>query len=265
MSKTILTGGCSFTFGHELSDDNGKRPSTKTWSSHLSNLVQGNYFCVAKAGIGNSAIARKIFEYICNNDQNYFVLAMWTFTSRYDWAMPRHRLLERTRWTSITPWDTALNRQEVEKKLSGSEPVLEDFRKRREEYRQTNVGVFADNLYRYAANQYHETYLSWKSIVWLQNILEKRKIPYLFTLADNTLFYDIENLLYQDDPLMRGLYREIDFSQWFAFGKRMMGFNQWATLYGYEYATTHPLDRAHKDAADLMKDKFLTLYKGDTK
>ena len=265
MNKTILSGGCSFTFGHELSDDNcGKTPSIKTWSANLSNQVQGNYFCVAKAGSGNSGIARRIFEYVSSKkNEECFVVVMWTFSSRYDWAMPRHRLLEKTRWTSITPWDTAMNQKEMENKLKGSEVILEQFKIRRREYEETNVGKFADSLYKYAANQYHETYLSWKSIIWLQNILEKRNIPYMFTLADNTLFYELENLLYQDDPLMNALYSEIDFTNWFSFGERMMGFNQWATLNDYEYATTHPLDKAHKDAAELMKDKFLTIYKGE--
>ena len=264
MTKTILAGGCSFTFGHELSDDNnGKSPSAKTWSSNLSNLVQGNYFCVARAGSGNSAIARRIFDYISNTDEHCFVVAMWSFTSRYDWAMPRHRLLENKRWTSITPWDTEFKQKEVEQRLAGSEVILDQFKRRREEYQETNVGVFADNLYKYASNQYHETYLSWKSIVWLQDILEKKKIPYMFTLADNSLFYDNENLLFQEDSLMRALYKEINFLNWFSFGERMMGFNQWATLNDYPYATTHPLDKAHKDASDLMKDKFLQIYKGE--
>lgn len=264
MTKTVLAGGCSFTFGHELSDDdNGKSPSKKTWSARLSNNIRANYFCVAKPGTGNCGIARRIFDYISNNNEEYIVIAMWTFTSRYDWAMPRHRLLEKSRWTSITPWDTSNNQKEIEQKLSGSEPILEDFKKRREEYKQTNVGVFADNLYKYAANQYHETYLSWKSIIWLQNILEKRKIPYMFTLADNTLFYNELNLLYQDDSLMNSLYKEIDFSNWYSFGERMMGFNQWAILNDYAYGTTHPLDQAHKDAAVMMSDKFLKINKGE--
>ena len=264
MTKTILAGGCSFTFGHELSDDDsGKRPSTKTWSATLANEVQGNYFCVAKAGSGNSGIARRIFDYVANTKEPCMVVAMWTFTSRYDWAMPRHRLLENTRWASITPWDTAMKQIEMENKLAGSEVIMADFKRRRQEYLQTNVGDFADQLYRYAANQYHETYLSWKSIVWLQNILEKKKIPFFFTLADNTLFYDRENLLFREDPLMRALYNEIDFSRWCAFGERMMGFNQWATLNEYPYGTTHPLDQAHKEAAKIMKEKFIKIYKGE--
>jgi hypothetical protein len=185
---------------------------------------------------------------------------MWTFTSRYDWAMPRNAMLERTRWSTITPWDTSDNQAEVQKTLATSEPQLEVWKRRRENMRDTGVGPFADALYRYAANQYHETYLSWKNIVWLQNILEKKKIPYFFTLADNTLFWDEFKPLNEIDSLFNGLYNEIDFANWQVFGERQMGFNQWAWLNDYPRGTTHPLDAAHEDAAKLMKNKFSELY-----
>ena len=260
MTRTLLAGGCSFTFGNELSDDDGKTPSRKTWASQLSNSVAANYFCVAKGGLGNAGIARRVFNYIANTREECFVTVMWSFCSRYDWAMPRHRVLEDTRWTTITPWDTEHNQAEVADKLAGSEAVLEDWKRRREEYRETGVGAFADALYRHAANRYHETYLSWKSIVWLQNILEKRRIPYLFTLADNTLFYDEFTPLWEQDSLMGALYKEIDFSRWFSFGERMMGFNQWALMNDYPRATTHPLYSAHSDAVKLMLPTFTKLY-----
>ena len=262
MTRTLLAGGCSFTFGHELSDDQrGQRPSSKTWSALLANEVKANYFCVAKAGSGNTGIARRVFEYITNNNkENIFVVVMWTFTSRYDWAMPRHTMLEKTRWTTITPWDTSDSQAEVQKTLSSSEPQLEEWKKRREDMQNTGVRPFADALYRYAANQYHETYLSWKSIIWLQNLLEKKKIPYFFTLADNTLFWDELKPLNEIDSLLNGLYDEIDFKNWYFFGERQMGFNQWAQLNDYPRGTTHPLDDAHSDASKLMMEKFFHLY-----
>ena len=261
MTRTLLAGGCSFTYGSELSDDNeGKSPSNKTWSARLSNSVGANYFCVARVGMGNAGIARRVFNYIANTQEECFVTVMWSFTSRYDWAMPRHRILEDTRWTTITPWDTEHNQVEVADKLAGSEAIMEQWKQRREEYRETGVGAFADALYRYAANRYHETYLSWKSIVWLQNILEKRRIPYLFTLADNTLFYNEFTALWEQDSLLRAMYSEIDFSRWFSFGERMMGFNQWALMNDYPRATTHPLDSAHSDAVQLMLPTFTRLY-----
>ena len=45
----------------------------------------------------------------------------------------------------------------------------------------------------------------------LQNILEKKKIPFVFTLADNSLFYKEFNHYKDQDPLMMALYDEIDF------------------------------------------------------
>ena len=266
MNKKILAGGCSFTFGNELSDDdNGKTPSVNAWPALLAKQNDAEYTSVAKPGAGNSAIARRIFEYISSNPyDNLFVTVMWSFTSRYDWAMPRHRVLENSRWTNITPWDTSDQQGTVFKTLSTSEPKLEHRKRQRQEVKETGVGAFADALYKYAANQYHETYLSWKSIVWLQNLLEKKKIPFMFTLADNSLFYNELKPLSEIDGLLSGLYNEIDFDRWFFFGERCMGFNQWSLLEDYPRATSHPLDQAHEDAVKLMKEKFLKLYKGDT-
>jgi hypothetical protein len=102
--------------------------------------------------------------------------------------------------------------------------------------------------------------LSWKSIIWLQNLLEKKKIPYFFTLADNTLFWDELKPLNEIDSLLNGLYNEIDFKNWYFFGERHMGFNQWAQLNNYPRGTTHPLDDAHSDASKLMVNKFFQLY-----
>ena len=82
----------------------------------------------------------------------------------------------------------------------------------------------------------------------------------MFTLADNTLFYNELEPLNRVDPLLNALYNEIDFSRWFIFGERHMGFNQWALLNDYPRGTTHPLDEAHRDAAKLMKDKFFEIY-----
>jgi len=138
---------------------------------------------------------------------------------------------------------------------------LVTWKQRRDNMQLTGVAPFADAIYRYAANQYHETYLSWKSIIWLQNILEKKKIKYFFTLADNVLFYEELKPLKEIDNLLNGLYNEINFNNWFFFGERNMGFNQWALLNNYPRGTTHPLDDAHKDAANLMKDKFLSIIK----
>ena len=263
MTKKFIAGGCSFTFGHELSDDQeGKVPSKKTWAYGL--MPTGyDYVCTAHPGSGNSGIARRVFNALANNEDIKSVVVMWSFLSRYDWAMPRHRVLEGTRWASISPWDTAMSSDERHKALTGSEGQQEQWKLRANLLEETGVKDFAESIYRYGANQYHETYLSWKSIIWLQNILEKKKIPFMFTLADNSLFYNELNEHKNQDPLMKALYNEIDFTKWFSFGERMMGFNQWALLNDYDRGTTHPLDKAHEDAIMLMKPMFLKITGGN--
>ena len=261
MSK-LIAGGCSFTFGNELSDDDGVNPSKNTWAAKL--CANYDYTCVAKGGYGNSSIARRVFDEVTNdnNDNVNGVVVMWSFISRYDWAMPRHQSLENTRWASISPWDTSMAEEERHNTIAGSEPQQEEWKRRDKEAQETGVKNFADSLYKYAANEYHELYLSWKSIIWLQNILEKKNIPFMFTLADNSLFYSTKKKHSDQDQLLGKLYKEIDFTKWHFFGDRMMGFNQWSLLEDYERGTTHPLDKAHKDATILMLPTFKKLIGG---
>ena len=261
----FIAGGCSFTFGHELSDDQaGKVPSQKTWAHGLFNNhdATSQYICTAYPGSGNSGIARRVFNAVANTPDVKAVVVMWSFNSRYDWAMPRHRSLESTRWATISPWDTNAGNEEAFRVISGSEAQSEQLKERRESFAESGVKDFAESIYKYAANEYHEVYLGWKSIIWLQNILEKKKIPFMFTLADNTLFYkEFESHKHQDKFLL-ALHNEIDFTKWYSFGDRMMGFNQWAMLNEYERGTTHPLDRAHEDAVKLMLPTFEKLIGG---
>ena len=264
MSKKFISSGCSFTFGHELSDDNeGKTPSKQSWAYQLmgnhAKTAHDDYICVARPGTGNPGIARRVFNAVANTKDIRCVVVMWSFLSRYDWAMPRHKNLESTRWATISPWDTKMADAERHKALVGSEPQLEQWKERQDLLVNTGVKPFAETIYRYAANEYHETYLSWKSIIWLQNILEKKKIPYMFTLADNSLFYQNLYNHKDQDPFMRALHKEIDLTKWFFFGDRCMGFNQWALMNEYERGTTHPLDQAHRDAVKLMLPQFKKL------
>ena len=120
MTKKIIAGGCSFTLGNELSDDkDGKTPSNKSWAKLLTG--DSDYVCTAFGGLGNSAIARRTFNAVSQNPDVAGVIVMWSFLSRYDWAMPRHKELDDTRWTTISPWDTNMAADERHDALTGSE------------------------------------------------------------------------------------------------------------------------------------------------
>ena len=121
MTKKFIAGGCSFTYGHELSDDDqGKTPSKKSWAHLLREQTDWDYVCAAKAGSGNSGIARRVFDAVSSFDKDQIggVVVMWSFLSRYDWAMPRHRELESTRWATISPWDTETGHEEAFRHLT---------------------------------------------------------------------------------------------------------------------------------------------------
>jgi hypothetical protein len=126
MSK-FIAGGCSFTLGNELSDDkDGKTPSNKSWAKLLTG--DSDYVCTAFGGLGNSAIARRTFNAVSQNPDVAGVIVMWSFPSRYDWAMPRHKVLEDTRWASISPWDTNAGNEEAFRVIAGSETQQEQWR-----------------------------------------------------------------------------------------------------------------------------------------
>ena len=98
MTKEFIAGGCSFTFGHELSDDNeGKIPSEKTWAYRLMERLRGmkpgefnnDYICTAKAGAGNQTIARRVFNAVANIQEIVnFLLLKGNFGRRGAGACP---------------------------------------------------------------------------------------------------------------------------------------------------------------------------------
>jgi hypothetical protein len=94
-----------------------------------------------------------------------------------------------------------------------------------------------------------------KWIIGLQQYLKYHDYPYLFTCVDNCVITDNS---------------EIDWDRWFMFppgtevGDTLAprGFYQWAVENKYIIgAEGHPLEQAHRDAAELIKEKFNELVK----
>ena len=96
-------------------------------------------------------------------------------------------------------------------------------------------------------------------VFYLKNYLQRRKIPFMFTCADNCAF-----------PSLLARYTTMDLSDWFMFPKgdhphetlEPRGFYQWAIENKYEVGPdNHPLEQAHIDASVLMQEKFNELVK----
>lgn len=233
----IVAGGDSFVYGSELSD------SQSTFTCRLT----GNhkYLCVASAGYSNQSIGRTVLQEIENTKhENLGVIVSWTYPSRYEFNFSFSKEAE---WQSINPWlvDTFYPNKFKHKNLID--------RERQGFYRRD----FVEAWYKYVgSSEYWETYTSLKEIVQLQNYLDLNKIPYLFTCADTE--WTTTETYKSDDQTIRSLRNQIDFTKWFFFPGNK-GFYQWAVHNKYPIGETHPLEDAHRDAAELMKDKFYEL------
>lgn len=95
-------------------------------------------------------------------------------------------------------------------------------------------------------------------IIETQQYLENHKQGYMFTCADNCVVTNNPKIKWKN----WFLFPVIPNSGWHT-NENSRGFYQWALEHKYELAAKdkHPLEQAHKDAAELMKDKFYELVK----
>jgi hypothetical protein len=263
----IVAGGDSFVYGSELqSPDN-------TFTALLSK--DHEYDCVAWPGIGNDGIARRVISCV----QGYlpekpFVIVNWTFPGRYEFKFT-YDTMQRTRdWYSITPWTTK-DAVEIEQEfISKNTSILAEHSKTTNRAKATGVHEFAKTFYQHVGiGEYWEVYSTLKEITYLQNYLKANNIGYLFTCADNSIWYNYT--IQHADTTIHSLTEQIHYDQdrwfWFPAGsldnetKQPRGFYQWAVENKYPIGTTHPLEQAHRAAADLLKEKFNELVTQSSK
>jgi hypothetical protein len=258
----IVAGGDSFIWGSELADCPNTGPngySRQTFPAILSKEYE--YQCAAFPGNGNDSIARMTIN-ACekNKDEKQAVLVSWTFPGRYEFNIQTN---QGQRWEVINSWSVGkqyTNADDVDKNK-----VVDLFKNKAD---LLGIGKFAES---YFANvgflEYWEVYTSLKEIVYLQNYLIVNKIPYLFTCADTGIFnsYTLKN----PDDTIQSLYNQITFENWYFFPAGVglnqtetpRGFYQWAIENKDIVGVTHPLEQAHRDAAELIKEKFNELVK----
>jgi hypothetical protein len=250
----IIVAGDSFVHGSELQ---GSRFGSSPYS--FARLLAPESDCVAWPGFGNDAIARTTIER-CEQGDVTGVLVSWTFPGRYEFRFAFDTGQRKTPWHTITPWtimDTDLIEQEF---VNANDKVLEKQRETNSREKANGIAAFADVFYRnVGATEYWEIYSSFKEIVYLQNYLKLKSIPYMFTCADTYMFYPNTAI----DATLKSLFGQIDFSKWYFFPEGAewetttpRGFYQWAVENKYPMGTTHPLEPAHRDAANLMQEKF---------
>lgn len=253
----IIAAGDSFVYGSELQSPNN------TFTALL-----GSDECVAWPGYSNDAIARTTIER-CEQGGVTGVIVSWTFPGRYEFRFTYDTQQRKSPWYSINSWTIEDNSSRIAQEfVTKDDAILKHQIDTVKRAKQTGVQDFARTFYQHVgSSEYWEIYSTLKEIVYLQNYLKNKKIPYLFTCADNSIIYNytVENA----DTVISSLCNQIDFNNWFWFpaGTHVhetcnpRGFYQWAMENKYKVGTTHPLEEAHQDAAELMKDRFNDLVK----
>lgn len=264
--QTVITSGDSFIWGSELSDDQGTKTfSLKTFPAIVA--ADYNYICTAWPGIGNEGIARAIIDKCQSSDRNnIFVFVVWSAPGRYEFRFKYDTKQKNSPWYTFDKWTIADNIDDLRPEfLNQSESIINKQSITLDNAKISGVSEFASSYYKHIGNsEYWEIYTSLKEIVYLQNYLLANNIPYLFSCVDSSIIYNYT--IDHADVTISSLYNQIQFDKWFLFPPgeltdRPEGFYQWAINNKYEVGALHPLDEAHKIAAELIKEKFDELVK----
>lgn len=264
MKKILLSGGDSFTLGNELSDsdpDNPTQPSKLSWASLLANDINYDYQCVAKAGCGNHAIARRVMEY-CNSSPVDFVAVMWTFPVRHEITIRSDYVTEGKaielvndeldkNWINLVLWQG----MDYEEKVNQYGEISNDpwfrlkFKEQCDWHKKTGLYDIARNWFTILDETYHFQ-ATLESIIVLQTFLEKNSIPYVFTSATDQVY----SVINSDHVLTKVINRD----HWV----NNVGFFEWAENNNYKlHPMKHPEDRAHRDWIDLFYKDTVEKYK----
>ena len=255
---TIVVAGDSFVYGSELA-------SAK---NTFAELLAPDCDNVSWPGYSNDAISRTTIAR-CEQGNVDGVLVSWTFPGRYEFRFDYDTGQRKSPWYSMNAWTIKDDATEIEQEfITKDKGILDAQLATISTAKKTGVADFAKTFYAHVGStEYWEIYSSLKEIVYLQNYLKVKKIPYMFTCADNSLVYNYT--VGQNDEFISSLVNQIDFLNWFWFPrgeaewetKKPRGFYQWAMENKYPIGTTHPLEQAHQDAAKLMQEKFNELVK----
>ena len=250
----LISGGDSFTYGNELKDCDPKRFSLTTWSALIAEYMNWSYDCTAWGGHGNSAIARRTMTAVAKHIEqgnDVAVAVMWSFPSRYEFRF-RYNTQERdTPWYTITPWTHERDQSVILDAFKNFKDTIFDHYKRNQLTAQTTgLANFSEHFFKDVGDsEYYELYTTVKEMVFLQNWLKQKRIPYMYTYVDDCIFSPNQ----KPDSYLQTLYDSLDYSRIY----NSPGFYKWAMDNQYPMGATHPLELAHEDFARLLKPWIL--------
>ena len=223
--------GCSFIFGTDLPNDGRDRkmatPSDHAYPVLLANRLGVPWACHARPGAGNFEILNRIFTEISKGEPMLAVIN-WTWIDRYSWIDEtqnyRNHPYNPLGWRSILPLET-----------------------------DARAEFYYRNLHTQLRDKI-ETLTCIKSAI---DCLRSASVPFVMTWTD----YLIWETKWQCPDSVAWLQAQIrpwltDFD-----GKN---FVDWSRDRGHEIsATMHPLESAHRDAADFLWNNWNSIVRSN--
>jgi hypothetical protein len=265
MIKLVISGGDSFTFGAELETDIPHLPNPNSWANIVAERIGATHINTARSARGNSFIVRHIMHQVITAQargiaaENILIQVMWTFANRHEFALATEHSQWDSPWFGITPYTA-----EDESKSDWFKRVTPDTKHYaivkqhlREAYlKNLKIGIvdFAKHFITTIQDSaLHDSYTSAAAVLQLQDFLTLRGIPHLFTYVDKSALNGIATDAHSNpgSTYLNSVRSQINFDSWYKFPNNL-GFLEWARNNNYEFATSHPLESAHRDAADLI-------------
>ena len=219
----IKSFGCSFIFGHDLADDGryGAWPNASrlTWPALCAEKLGLEYECWAKGGAGNLQICNFVLDQAAADVGDAIFVIGWSYSERFDYVEP-YQNVARIKWHTISPW---------------------------------NTNAVGDFYYRHLHSQFRDVMTTLFEMRLVSEILRARQIPFLMTSVDLLPLESVNSApssVIECQQHLRKLIRTFD-------GE---GFPVWAKQQGFEISDTgHPLEPAHRAAADIMLPEIQAL------
>jgi hypothetical protein len=210
--------GCSFIFGSELQDNARSGfddlPSQLTWPAHLAQHLNRSYTCYARPGAGNLQILENILNQSVASDINDLFVIQWSWIDRFDYVDNNNP------WVG-TPWSTIMP-------VDDTEIAKVYYKESHSEYRDKLTGL---------------CYI--RSAI---DCLKQKDIPFIMTYMD-TLMFDQR---WHVTPAVLDLQQYVKPHMTTFDG---LTFLEWSRKNNHPVtAQWHPLETAHRAAADLLID-----------
>ena len=214
--------GCSFIYGSDLSDEK-LRPfqhlaSQLTWPALLAKNINFEYECYAKPGCGNLRILERIIQQSTNASQDELFVIGWTWVDRFDYYdIYDEKQYHYSNWKTILPGQST---------------------------------KIADTYYRNFHAQYKDKFTTLVYIRTAIDLLQQKRIPFIMTNIDNLIFetdYHVAEAVLDLQSYVKPYISYFD----------NQTFLEWCRSKNFPISElNHPLDLAHKKAAELMQSQI---------